>query len=228
MRISDWSSDVCSSDLGQALRPRSRDRIGGRRLADRRRGHRRRRRGHRRLAQGQARATAGRAGPVKPGFGIRNSGFDKARFLLSESPIPNPQSRNVNRSGAPHVATHLQGNKTMATTTLNPSEISELIKTRIEKVKLGAEARNEGTVTSVSDGIVRIYGLADVMQGEMIQMPASESGADTYALALTLARDSLGAVVLGDYEHLREGRSEEHTSELQSLLRISFSVFCLK
>src|SRR3546814_17976768 len=92
----------------------------------------------------------------------------------------------------------------MATTTLNPSEISELIKTRIEKVKLGAEARNEGTVTSVSDGIVRIYGLAAVMQGEMIQLPASESGADPYALALNLQRDSVGAVVLGDYDHLPE------------------------
>ena len=59
----------------------------------------------------------------------------------------------------------------MATTTLNPSEISELIKNRIEQVKLGSEARNEGTVTSVSDGIVRIYGLADAMQGEMIELP---------------------------------------------------------
>src|SRR3546814_18083293 len=58
-------------------------------------------------------------------------------------------------------------------------------------LKLGAEARNEGTVTSVSDGIVRIYGLADVMQGETIQLPASESGADTYALALNLERDSV-------------------------------------
>src|SRR3546814_11482386 len=125
--------------------------MGGRRLGDRRRVHRRRRRGHRRLAQGQARATAGRAGPVKPGFGIRNSGFDKARFLLSESPIPNPQSRNANRSGAPHVATHLQGNKTMATTTLKPSEISKLIKTRIEQVKLGAQATNESTHTTVPD-----------------------------------------------------------------------------
>ena len=85
-------------------------------------------------------------------------------------------------------------------TTLNPSEISELIKTRIEKVKLAAEARNEGTVTSVSDGIVRIHGLADVMQGEMIELPN-----DTFALALNLERDSVGAVVLGDYEHLREG-----------------------
>ena len=56
-------------------------------------------------------------------------------------------------------------------TTLNPSEISELIKNRIEKVKLAAESRNEGTVTSVSDGIVRIFGLADVMQGEMIELP---------------------------------------------------------
>ncbi|HEY9255608.1 MAG TPA: F0F1 ATP synthase subunit alpha [Stenotrophomonas sp.] len=97
----------------------------------------------------------------------------------------------------------------MATTTLNPSEISELIKTRIEKVKLTAEARNEGTVTSVSDGIVRIYGLADVMQGEMIELPNS-----TYALALNLERDSVGAVVLGDYEHLREGDVAKTTGRI--------------
>src|SRR3546814_17296049 len=92
----------------------------------------------------------------------------------------------------------------MATTTLNPSEISELIKTRIEKVKLGAEARNEGTVTSVPDGIVRIYGLADVMQGEMIQLPAFESGADNNALQLTLERDPDGAGVLDAFENLHE------------------------
>ena len=61
-------------------------------------------------------------------------------------------------------------------TQLNPSEISELIKHRIEKAKLSAEARNEGTVTSVADGIVRIYGLADVMQGEMIELPAAAEG----------------------------------------------------
>jgi len=97
----------------------------------------------------------------------------------------------------------------MATTQLNPSEISELIKTRIEKVKLAAEARNEGTVTSVSDGIVRIHGLADVMQGEMIELPNS-----TYALALNLERDSVGAVVLGDYEHLREGDVAKTTGRI--------------
>ena len=56
-------------------------------------------------------------------------------------------------------------------TTLNPSEISELIKSRIEKFKLTAEARNEGTLTSVSDGIVRIHGLNDVMSGEMVELP---------------------------------------------------------
>ena len=97
----------------------------------------------------------------------------------------------------------------MATTTLNPSEISELIKSRIEKVKLTAEARNEGTVTSVSDGIVRIHGLADVMQGEMIELPNA-----TYALALNLERDSVGAVVLGDYEHLREGDVAKTTGRI--------------
>ena len=100
----------------------------------------------------------------------------------------------------------------MATTTLNPSEISELIKTRIEKVKLAAEARNEGTVTSVSDGIVRIHGLADVMQGEMIELPDN-----TFALALNLERDSVGAVVLGDYEHLREGDTAKTTGQILSV-----------
>src|SRR5688572_10294563 len=97
----------------------------------------------------------------------------------------------------------------MATTQLNPSEISELIKTRIEKVKLAAEARNEGTVTSVADGIVRIHGLADVMQGEMIELPNA-----TYALALNLERDSVGSVVLGDYEHLREGDVAKTTGRI--------------
>ena len=94
-------------------------------------------------------------------------------------------------------------------TTLNPSEISDLIKTRIEQVKLSAEARNEGTVTSVSDGIVRIFGLADVMQGEMIELPNN-----TFALALNLERDSVGAVVLGDYEHLREGDVAKTTGRI--------------
>ena len=100
----------------------------------------------------------------------------------------------------------------MATTTLNPSEISELIKTRIEKVALAAEARNEGTVTSVSDGIVRIHGLADVMQGEMIELPGN-----TTALALNLGADSVGAVVLGDYEHLREGDVAKTTGQILSV-----------
>jgi F-type H+-transporting ATPase subunit alpha len=93
--------------------------------------------------------------------------------------------------------------------TLNPSEISELIKTRIEQFKLDAEARNEGTLISVSDGIVRIHGLADAMQGEMIELPG-----DTFALALNLERDSVGAVVLGDYEHLREGDTAKTTGRV--------------
>ena len=94
-------------------------------------------------------------------------------------------------------------------TQLNPSEISDLIKSRIEKFKSAAEARNEGTIVSVSDGIVRIHGLADVMQGEMIEMPG-----DTFALALNLERDSVGAVVLGDYEHLREGDAVKTTGRI--------------
>jgi F-type H+-transporting ATPase subunit alpha len=98
---------------------------------------------------------------------------------------------------------------TMSSTTLNPSEISELIKSRIEQLKLGAEARNEGTIISVSDGIVRIHGLADVMQGEMIELPGH-----AIALALNLERDSVGAVVLGDYTHLREGDTAKTTGRV--------------
>ncbi|MGA8279112.1 MAG: F0F1 ATP synthase subunit alpha [Rhodanobacteraceae bacterium] len=94
-------------------------------------------------------------------------------------------------------------------TTLNPSEISELIKSRIEKFKLTADARNQGTLTSVSDGIVRIYGLNDAMAGEMIELPG-----DTFALALNLERDSVGAVVLGDYEHLCEGQTAKTTGRI--------------
>ena len=93
--------------------------------------------------------------------------------------------------------------------TLNPSEISELIKGRIEKVKLAAEARNEGTIVSVSDGIVRIHGLADAMSGEMIELPGN-----AIALALNLERDSVGAVVLGSYEHLREGDTVKTTGRI--------------
>ena len=94
-------------------------------------------------------------------------------------------------------------------TTLNPSEISELIRTRIEQFKLSAETRNEGTLTSVSDGIVRIHGLNDVMAGEMIELPD-----DTFALALNLERDSVGAVVLGKYEHLSEGDTAKTTGRI--------------
>ncbi len=94
-------------------------------------------------------------------------------------------------------------------TTLNPSEISELIKERIKHFKVHSEARAEGTVVSVTDGIVRIHGLTDVMQGEMIELPQ-----ETYALALNLERDSVGAVILGDYEHITEGDKAKCTGRI--------------
>ncbi len=83
---------------------------------------------------------------------------------------------------------------------LKASEISDLIKQRIEKFDAVAEARNEGTAVSVQDGIVRVAGLADVMQGEMLEFPNN-----TYGMALNLERDSVGVVVLGDYLHISEG-----------------------
>ncbi len=84
---------------------------------------------------------------------------------------------------------------------LNPSEISDIIKSRIEKLEVNTEAQTEGTIVSVSDGIIRIHGLADVMYGEMIEF---EGG--IYGMALNLERDSVGAIVLGDYQSLREGQ----------------------
>ena len=83
---------------------------------------------------------------------------------------------------------------------LNPSEISEIIKDRIDNLDVSTESRNEGTIVSVSDGIIRIHGLEDVMYGEMIEFDGG-----TFGMALNLERDSVGAVVLGDYQELAEG-----------------------
>jgi F-type H+-transporting ATPase subunit alpha len=88
---------------------------------------------------------------------------------------------------------------------LNPAEISELIKNRIEGLSVDTAIRNHGTVVTVTDGICRIHGLSDVMQGEMLEFPVDASGAPTYGLALNLERDSVGAVILGEYEHISEG-----------------------
>jgi len=92
---------------------------------------------------------------------------------------------------------------------LNPSEISELIKERIKDFDASAEARTEGTVVSLTDGITRIHGLADAMQGEMLEFPN-----DTFGLALNLEQDSVGAVVLGDYEHIIEGDTVKCTGRI--------------
>jgi len=92
---------------------------------------------------------------------------------------------------------------------LNPSEISDLIKSRIENFDLGVESRSEGTIVSLTDGIVRIHGLSDVMQGEMVEFPGN-----TFGMALNLERDSVGAVVLGAYEHLAEGDSVKCTGRI--------------
>ena len=92
---------------------------------------------------------------------------------------------------------------------LNPSEISDLIKSRIQNLQLTAASRNEGTVVSVTDGICRVHGLADVMQGEMLEFPGN-----TFGLALNLERDSVGSVVLGEYEHITEGDTVKATGRI--------------
>ena len=92
---------------------------------------------------------------------------------------------------------------------LKASEISQLIKERIENFEAAAEARDVGTVIGVTDGIVRIHGLADARYGEMLEFPEN-----TFGLALNLEQDSVGAVVLGDYKHISEGHTVKTTGRI--------------
>ena len=92
---------------------------------------------------------------------------------------------------------------------IKATEISDLIKQRIESFKGVTEARNVGTIVSVTDGITRIHGLADARYGEMLEFPGN-----TFGLALNLEQDSVGAVVLGDYKHLSEGNTVKTTGRI--------------
>ncbi|MDQ5914710.1 MAG: F-type H+/Na+-transporting ATPase subunit alpha [Pseudomonadota bacterium] len=92
---------------------------------------------------------------------------------------------------------------------LNPSEISELIKSKIQNLQATSEVRTQGTVVSVTDGICRVHGLQDVMHGEMLEFPNN-----TFGMALNLERDSVGAVVLGEYEHIVEGDTVKCTGRI--------------
>jgi F-type H+/Na+-transporting ATPase subunit alpha len=92
---------------------------------------------------------------------------------------------------------------------LNPSEISELIRTKIQNLALAADIRTQGTIVTVTDGICRVHGLSDVMQGEMLEFPRN-----TFGLAMNLERDSVGAVILGAYEHISEGDTVKCTGRI--------------
>ena len=84
--------------------------------------------------------------------------------------------------------------------TINPTEISDIIKGKIKEFNIKSTPHNEGTVVSLTDGIARVYGVADALQGEMLEFPNK-----TFGMALNLERDSVGAVILGDYKHILEG-----------------------
>ena len=92
---------------------------------------------------------------------------------------------------------------------LNSTEIAELIKKRIEQFEVVTESKDEGTIVSVSDGIIRIHGLSGVMQGEMIELPGNRFG-----LALNLERDSVGAIVMGPYADITEGQKVRCTGKI--------------
>jgi F-type H+-transporting ATPase subunit alpha len=92
---------------------------------------------------------------------------------------------------------------------LSPAEISELIKSKIQSLTLAPDVRTQGTVVSLTDGICRVHGLSDVMQGEMLEFPGN-----TFGLALNLERDSVGAVILGEYVHISEGDTVKCTGRI--------------
>lgn len=96
--------------------------------------------------------------------------------------------------------------------TINPAEISDLIKKRITQFELAPEIRSEGSIINIKDGVLQVYGLADVMSGEMLQFEG-----DTYGMALNLERDAVGAVVLGPYEQLNEGQTVKCTGKVLSV-----------
>ena len=95
---------------------------------------------------------------------------------------------------------------------LNPSEISELIRSKIQNLSLSADVRTQGTVVTVTDGICRIHGLSDAMQGEMLEFPGN-----TFGLALNLERDSVGSVVLGD--KVIDGSARAQLAALEAALK---------
>src|SRR6188768_3744519 len=92
---------------------------------------------------------------------------------------------------------------------IKASEISDLIKARIQNFAAATEARSVGSVVTVTDGICRIHGLQDAVQGEMLEFPNN-----TFGLALNLERDSVGTVILGDYEHITEGDTVKCTGRI--------------
>lgn len=92
---------------------------------------------------------------------------------------------------------------------LNPAEISELIKQRIEKFERTPLQRTEGKIISLSDGIVRIHGLDGAQYGERLEFEGKNFG-----IALNLERDFVGAVVLGPTDELAEGQSVYCTGEI--------------
>ena len=93
--------------------------------------------------------------------------------------------------------------------TINPTEISDIIKGKIKEFNIKSTPHNEGTVVSLTDGIARVYGIADALQGEMLEFPNK-----TFGMALNLERDSVGAVILGDYKHILEGDSVKCTGRI--------------
>src|SRR6185437_16218395 len=163
----------------------------------------------RQLRAGQAdRGPRAAVGPLGPAAMCHGSGTPRRRRAArggSGDRRLAPRAARAYRLRADRLS-NFPGKHFMA---IKASEISDLIKQRIEGFKSVTEARNVGTIVSVTDGITRIHGLADARYGEMLEFPGN-----TFGLALNLEQDSVGAVVLGDYKHLREGDQVKTTNRI--------------
>src|SRR5215213_3640968 len=95
---------------------------------------------------------------------------------------------------------------------LKADEITEIIRQQLTGIGRGVDVTEVGTVTSVGDGIARVYGLEKVMAGELVTFPHNVVG-----LALNLEEDNVGCVLLGDYFELKEGDQCKRTGRIMSV-----------
>lgn len=97
---------------------------------------------------------------------------------------------------------------------IKPDEISSIIKNKIENYEAQTEIANVGSVLEIGDGIARIYGLRNVMSNELVEF---QDGKGTLGITLNLEEDNVGVVILGEYQHIKEGMMVKTTGRIASV-----------